>query len=217
VITVISTVSTLVCVLVSATGKLGINAGSSSMLFEGLYWVGPCIKLLDSVEADRVSLILKTNYVYYSACGVGFLPGIGFIPPSPPQWGHGCGLSFEFIPHIITASSGAGSCCVRGCLGIDPIFGISGNLVRRVAADSSRCWDLWLLGYTGINIPIGYRDTLSGEPKVLPCDVNLFLSAGFTKRFDESQEILSVVMLGLGFNVWLIRFERKTAYQEVQP
>jgi hypothetical protein len=56
---VINTVSTLVCVLVSATGKLGINAGSSSMLFEGLYWVGPCIKLLDSVEADRVSLILN--------------------------------------------------------------------------------------------------------------------------------------------------------------
>jgi len=210
----ISTANILLLLLASGPVKLGLNAGESTMLFANLFWIGPCAEVLDNVGTTNV--LLKVNYVYNYVSG-GFVPGIGFSPPKEPEWGHGFGLCFELIPHIGTAAATAGNCCIRGCLGVDPYIGLSGNLIRRVAPDSSRCWDLWLLGYTGINIPIGYRDTLTGEPKVLPFELSLFLSAGCRKRFDESQEITPVVMLGLGLNVWLFGWGRKTPHQEVKP
>jgi len=207
----INTANILLLLLASGTGKFGLNVGASGAWVESLNWIGPCARL----SGHKSDFLLKVTYVYNHA-------DIGSIYPYPYYevlgWGHGLGLGLELIPRIHTTTTPTGACCIPGCLlGVDPYIGLSGNLIRRVAPDSSRCWDLWLLGYTGINIPIGYRDTLTGEPKVLPFELSLFLSAGCRKRFNESQEITPVVMLGLGLNVWLFGWGRKTPHQEVKP
>lgn len=194
-------------------GRFGLTAGASTMLFENLYWIGPCAEVLDNVGTTGTSLLLKVNYVYNYAVS-GFIPGFGGSPKLT-GWGHGLGLGFELIPHVITTA--AGGCCIRGCLGVDPYIGLSGNLIRRAVTDTSKRWDLWLLGYAGANVPIGYRDTLTGEPKLMPFEINLFLSAGFTRSFSEVPETHPVVMIGLGLNIWLFRIENKAPYREVKP